>query len=543
MARPPAVTADSAEPPPDAAPGAQFGTLGWAVFGVSALYVALSLILVRGLRLPSSEAVARTAKLGSLYDGFDTSLLAAGLDRPPLLTLLAMPGAIFPGLRADGLAAALSVAALGGLTVIAARNLAGWAGLSRLATVLYVAAFALNPLLLVSGAIGLPDGLYATLMLLAIGQFMRWLHNETVAPVIAAGVAMGLAYALRYNSLLIAVAVGASFWWVARNRGPEHERADRAQATVMAFAVPVAFVVGLWAVIVWFPHGDPFEYLRLASRLSAVGGDSADVVRRMADLRLDAPQVLLWIGRWTVMVAPLSVAAIVAVAAHGVLRWNRESLALALVLTSLLAPEAQALFTGSGQPHVSHLYVAIVPAFAVFAYRERRLWDGSTPGVYDRRRHRMQVAAAAALLVASLATVVVLPLSPIGDAPSREVLRRVWNREPAEYPQEEAVAMWINANAAAGDVLVDPERAARVMLASGRYDRFRTPADEGEEATLFDPFGLAGYILVRRPVAGAGKGVIESVRANLFEEGAPFVSLAFETADYRVYAVEGPALR
>ena len=488
-------------------------------------------------------AIARGAHLGSLYDGFDTSFLAAGLERPPLMTALAMPFAAVPALRDGGLAAALGPALLGGASVLSAYGLARWAGMGRLPTALFVAAFALHPLLVVSGAIDLPEALYASLLLTAVGQFMRWLDREGVGPVVGASSVLGIAYLLRYNSLLIVAVMAFAFSWVSINRGSAHDRHDRAQATAMAFVVPVFFAVGLWGVIAWFPHADVGEFLRLASRLSQIGADDADVVRRMNDFRLDAPAVAAWIGGWSALLAPLSVLAIVAVAAHGAIRRSRESAALALVFAGLLAPEAVTLLTGAGQAHVPHLFVFVVPAFAAVAYRERLTAGGTRPGPYDSRRKRAQLAAAGALLAAAAASLAVLPLLPASDAPAADVLARLRNRTHTSDRAAEAVADWIRLSAGPGDVLVDPDRAAAIMLATEDFTLFRTPADEGDDAVLFDPFGLARFILVRRPLPGAGPGIVERTHAGLYEHGAPWASLAFEAGEYRVYAVEGAALR
>ena len=521
----------------------RFGQAERAALAVSALYVAAAAVVVGALGLPSSEAVVRGAHLGSLFDGFDTSLLAAGLERPPILTVLGMPFALVPGLRADGLAVALGAATLGGATVLAAYGLARWSGMTRGATVLYVTAFALHPLMLFSGAVGLPEALYSALLLTAVGQFMRWLDRESVGPVIGAGAALGIAFLVRYNSIFVVATMAAAFWWIAANRGAQRERGDRAQATWMAFSVPVVFTAGLWMVISWFPHGDAFEFLRLASNLSQLGSEDLAIVRRMDELRLDVPAVLLWVGVWTLLLAPLSVVATVAIAAHATARRSRESAALAVVLASVVLPEVIALLTGAGQAHVTHLFVAVVPAFAAVAYLERRIGGGARPGPYDTRRRRVQLGAVSALAIAALASTAVLPLLPAADAPAPALLGRIVDRERLSQPSAEAVARWIRENARPGDVVVDPQRSAEVMLATGSFDRFRTPADEGDQATLFDPFGLARFILVRRPVRGAGAGIIERAHPGLYEDGASWVSLAFESDDYRIYVIEGSPQR
>ncbi|MDO9445071.1 MAG: hypothetical protein Q7K37_07105 [Dehalococcoidia bacterium] len=506
------------------------------------LYGAAAVILVGGLGLGAPEAIARTARLGNLWGGFEQTLIAFGFDRPPLISLLATPFAAFPALREGGLAAALATALTGGIAVHAAAGVAHRSGLSGPATVLFVFAFAFHPLLFFAGAVGLPETLYASLVLIALSQFGSWLHHESVASVIGAGVALGIAFVVRYDSIILAAVMGLAFWRVAAGRAARRD-ADADLAPMLAFGVPIVFVAGLWTMISWFPHGETGEFIRLAAELSRLGADDIAVLERMREFR-DAPLLgLLWVARWGVTIAPLSALAILALLAWGARRRSREAIAMALVCTATLLPPAISVALGHGQPLVTHLFIAVVPAFTILGYREQGLTHGRSPDRYEAPRRRAQAAWCALLLVGSLGAAGVLAILPDTDRPAAAV-RAVARGEtvPAVAADVAAVAAWIRDNGGEGDYVVDINRHAEVMVATGDFSRFRTDADRSGEAIAYDPFRLAAYVLTRRPLPGQGEGRIEKPHPTLYADGSGFTELAFEAGEYRIYRVTGPAL-
>jgi len=522
----------------------RFGRLEAAATLVSLLYAGLAWYLVGALGLTSPEAVARTVRVGAMWDGFEPSVVGFGFDRPPLLTALAAPFGSVEALRGHGLTAAVTTAATGGFSVIVAGALARHAGLTRPATVLFVLAFALNPLLVYAGVFGLPEALYTALMLVALWQFGEWVERRNVASVVMVGFAIGVAFLLRYNVVLIALVVGWAFWWVARQDERETRQEEAARATALAFMVPVVFVAGLWTLLAWFPRGEFLGYLREASALSRLGGEDLAVIQRTADLRWNVLGTMRWVGGWALLVAPASAVAVAGLAAYGLYEGRRGQVALALVSASVLLPEAMAVFTGHGQAHVPHLFVAAAPVFAIFAYRERRRTRGVRPSAYERPRRRAQVAGAGGLLLASLASAVVLLLMPVSDPPAVALEETVRTGVAPAAVSEDVLRMadFIRAEAGRGDVLADVQRHALLMLTVGDLDRFHTPASTADEAALYESFEAARYILVRRPLHGQGEGRIEQAYEDAFAGSASSLSLAFEAGDYRLYAVMRPAI-
>lgn len=104
------------------------------------------------------------------------------------------------------------------------------------------------------------------------------------------------------------------------------------------------------------------------------------------------------------------------------------------------------------------------------------------------------------------------------------------------------MAAYIRANAGPGDVVVDLNRHAALMLLVGSPSVFQTTASEGDEATLYEPLASARWILVRQAVAGQGAGRIERAYDDFFNGGADGLELEFERGPYRLYAVTEPAL-
>ena len=518
-----------------------FSPAGLCSIAVSCVYLVVAIGFFNRVGL-SAEAATRTAHLTNLVAGYDQSALAFGLERPPLPTLFGLLFATVPEFRTMGLAVAIGIALTGGLSVAVANGIGRWAGLGAKTHLLFVAAFAMHPLLLISGASGMPEALYATLLLAAFGQLLRWLDRESTTPLILAGVACGAAFLLRYDVLWVAAAIALCVYYVALTREIGIENLERAQATTVAFVVPVAFVVGFWTITAWFAHGDLLEFVYSAARLGALSANDTGVVAAQADMHWDLLATGAWLGVWTASLAPLSLLAIVGLAGFGLATADRAALALAGALASILLPEAASLLSGQGQAHVPHLFAFVVPAYILVAYIERRRGGGRRPFTYERGSRQRQLALCLLLVIAAGASIVRLPATPLVDNPVGGVLIALRaNQRPAPAGDVAAAANWIRQNAAAGEVIVDLERSADVYLATAKPDYFRTPEDKNGPAVIANPEGVAAYILMRRPIPGTGRGAIERSYPTLWERGLTGFEVAFESGDYRIYRVPTPA--
>jgi len=500
--------------------------------------------LVGELGLTSPEAVARTARAAVLWDGYELTLIGFGFDRPPLLTVLTIPFAMSDGLRENGMAAALGTAFGSSIALPIAAKVARDAGLARPSAILFVLAFVLSPVLVFSGVFGLPEMIYSALILLSLVEFGRWVQDRTVASVITSGVALGLAFLLRYNVLLVALVMAWGYWFVASEEERKTGETEGAQAHLLAFLVPIVFVVGLWSLFAWFPRGYLMEYVTLARQVTALGNDDPEVIARMADFRGDPLAVGQWIGGWTLLVAPASVIALLGLAGSAVRAQRRSDTVLAILCAALLLPELVALLGGWGQAHAPHLFVMVVPAFVILAYRERALTRGTPPSRLEGPRWRAQFMITGALFVLSMTSAAAIWLMPATDPPAAALEPTIRTGIAPSYASLDEIEManYIRTNAGPGDVVADINRHATLILLVDNPLLFQTEASEGEEATLFEPYEVARWVLVRQPIAGQGPGRIERAYENLFAEGTRSLILEFEHGAYRLYAVTGPAL-
>ena len=507
---------------------------------VSVIYVAVAVVLVGWLHLPSVEAVGRGTHLALLFGGPAPSALAFDLARPPLLSALALPFAAVPALRDHGLAVAIGTAMTGGIGVLVTAGIARWAAMGRTTTVLFVAAFALHPLLVYSGAVGLPEALYATVVLGGFGQVLRWLRREDTAAVIGAGAWMGLAVLIRYDSVWVTLAMAWLLYRVAQRRGGLVDGRDSAQATLAAFLTPVVFTTGFWGLITWIVTGSGSDMVTLAARLSGFAGTDPAFLKTMEGMRANVPAIAQWMAEPLALIALPSLLAVLALVGNGLIRRRSEPSQLAVALTAIALPPVVGLLTGQAQPHVPHLFALVVPAFVALAYFASRT-RSEEESLLDRRarRHRSRLAGVTlALLLASFGSAVAIPALPAADPPGERVVAAIRSRAPAQAPDDvRRTARWLVENAGPGEVVADAERAAPVIMESGRYDLFRTPVSNRGEAIAFDPFNFAKFLLLPRPVPGSDDDLVQRAHPGLFTQGAPYATLAFEAGNYRVFRI------
>src|SRR5690606_18977731 len=235
-----------------------------------------------------------------------------------------------------------------------------------------------------------------------------------------------------------------------------------------------------------------------ARQLTALGNDDPTVITRMADFQGNPLAVGQWIGGWTLLLAPASVIATLGLATYAFSAQRRAEGVLAILCAAVLLPEITALLGGWGQAHVPHLFVAVAPAFAIVAYRERRLTRGVPPTALEGPRRRAQLGIAGALFLVSMTSAGAVWLMPATDAPASALQSTMRTGiAPASATLDELeMAAYIRQNAGPGDVVADVNRHAALILLVGNPEVFQTAGSEGEEATLYQPFEVARWILV-----------------------------------------------
>lgn len=187
------------------------------------------------------------------------NLAMIGFVQPPLPALLQLPVVLIaPALATSGLAAAVQGALAAGIAAVLLLGLAAEVGLSRAWRWLLVAAFGLHPLVLGPAAMGAPLAVLTALLLGASWALMRWSRTESLRDLIAASVVLAAALITRYEAVFIVVGAMLYLAWRTRRTGGSWSKLE---GTMITFALPVAYVSGVWIAANWAIMGDPWYFI------------------------------------------------------------------------------------------------------------------------------------------------------------------------------------------------------------------------------------------------------------------------------------------
>jgi hypothetical protein len=239
---------------------------GAVVFaGSLAIYLVLAALLVFGMNSVEGDAWSRVGNAFYMLYSRDPHLAAIGFVWTPLPSFAVVPllplKALWPPLVEQGFAGNIVSALCMAGAVYQVRATLHELGLARATTLALTVLFALHPMVLIYAANGMTEAMFLFFAITAVRHLMRWVRTEESGALVHTGVALALLYLTRYEG--IAVVAGATVFVLGqgylRARGDIGQRSTTAIADAVVLAVPVAFVVGLWAVTSLIIVGSPFE--------------------------------------------------------------------------------------------------------------------------------------------------------------------------------------------------------------------------------------------------------------------------------------------
>jgi hypothetical protein len=257
-------------PPPKTAPRAEL----WLAFALAS-----AAALVAGFAAHRNHLVDWAA-VSALWHALDAAareprpnLTLLGFTDPPLPALLYLPVcAAWRSLAVSGLAAPLVGSLLLGGCAFQFLGLAALAGLPRYARWPLVGAFVAHPAVLGPAALGSPAVLYLFCLLGACAALARWTREPGLRDLVAASVF--LAGAVMTRSEAVGPALAATLYVAWRSRRLEGGW-SRVEGTLVAFGLPLAYCVLVWAGFRWActssplaqPHLSPAEHDTMAAVL------------------------------------------------------------------------------------------------------------------------------------------------------------------------------------------------------------------------------------------------------------------------------------
>ena len=263
---------------------------GISLFGglaVGYLAVGAYLYLVVGYINP--DASSRVGNAGYTIWSRFPHLGAVGFVWNPLPSLVEIPVLEmtrhwplnnWPELRRVGFAGAVMSALFMSGAAWQVRRIALDYGSGRVLRWLAVAAFALNPMVILYAGMGMSEAPFLFFLLWICRRILLWVNRSHVVDLVVAGVALGLAYLTRYEALPAAVGVGwGVFVLTARRHRPAGSRGRASWMAGASFGVhdaaivmlPTIFAFVLWALSGWLLDGSAF------SQFSSQYGNAAQV--------------------------------------------------------------------------------------------------------------------------------------------------------------------------------------------------------------------------------------------------------------------------
>lgn len=518
------------------------------VFSLCALsYLALAAYLVFGLGLVIGDSWSRVGNATYVLLSRDPHLAAIGFvwnPLPSLLVLLFVPfAAIWPSLVHAGFAANIVSAIAMAAAVVQLRGIVADAGIARVPRLVMVAAMALNPMVIYYAANGMSEALFVLTLLVAVRRLAEWLRDGSLSALVLCGLALGLAYLVRYEAVAASVAAIAVVAAVSAARATPGRRRAAALADAIVVGSPFAAAFVIWAMTSWIIVGSPFE------TFTSVYGNSSQVELMAPWIRQATSQgtgQAPWYFIRQVLGLEPGLALLVPLGLVIAIRRRDRMVFAPVVLAAVLAFAGVAFVSGHSFGWLRFSITAIPLTIVLVAF-------ASSVRVHGKVRATLQTVAAVALVWAGVATTTWTMLEPtLGQEEARQLgpylVGAVGGRttlppESQSYRLGGEVARAIDAlGLPPGGVLVDVATGFPIVLQSERPTQFVITPDRDFQAVLADPVAFhVRYLLVPDDQYLGTLDALNRHYPGLYADGAGIGRLVGEfgnpTFSWRLYLV------
>lgn len=531
---------------------------GIAVFAaLSVLYFAVGYLLTMRYNLFDPDATSRVANAGYVVASRDPHLSAIGFVWNPLPSLVEVPilqlAPWWPQLRTHGLAGVIQSAAFMAAAAVMVGRIADDYGVATPWRRLAVAAFALQPMIIVYGGSGMSEASETFCMLWCARRLMRWTHSQRTGDLGWVGLALGVGYLTRYEVVPGAIGV-ALFVGVVSALAAGHGRTARAFANIAIVMLPIVAAAVTWALAGWVVNQELFATLS-----SRYGNDSivASALDRSAPIAQAGTGDWVGIAARTFGMQPFVGLAAGAAALHAAMSRRADALAPVLTFGPILVFAAWGQFTSTTFGCFRY-YLLGIPMVICVALA---LWSPVQRSSGQMRRF------GAALLCASVLfgypVTVIASLNPrIGNQPLQFGFNSLFfpQRTTPDEPQQ----LWyrrlmVDDRVLAdhldrmrlpdGAVLMDTFNTWGVWLSSSHPEQFIITSDYDFKAALNRPWEHhVQYLLVSNP-ATSDADALNIRYPSLWQDGARMARLVY-TVDgaageqrFRLYRITGPPRR
>ncbi|MEF3304026.1 hypothetical protein PV407_12705 [Paenibacillus sp. GYB003] len=511
---------------------------------VFAAEFALGFYYAYTLNYTHSDAMSRVANAFYVLYSRDPHLAAIGFVWNPLpslvdmLFLLAYP--VLPSVATFGLAgvAMSSLFAAATASLLAAEALRYGHGV--FVGVSLALAYCLNPFIFLFGSNGLSDAAFNFFIMWTVMAFVRWFRDEKPFGLVTASFTLALAFWTRYEAVPFgaALCVGTLTATLLVHRRmaekPLEQRrwkyqSFRGEGTLVLLLSPVVYSGLLWILWNYLIMGNPLYFLN--SEYSNVAQAGILAMDSEFTSMVGSPKLALLkvLEKTAYYAVPLGAIALLRMLGGRLLRW--DFIVLVLLFVSIPALQLLMLLKGT--------------SFAWFRYFMYGFPITVAWLPYEMGQIRKWKKAGRLLLLASLvgsAVLLTYAMSKPEIAPDEHAYITT-SGHLEEQRIEQSIADYFNENLPDAVIMMDSYSAYRIILKSGRPERYVITSDRIFRKAMSDPhaYGI-DYILLPRPTKESDGSAINVTYPNLYANGAEWCELYREFGDnrWRLYKVTGP---
>jgi len=540
---------------PSVSPRRRSGVVLFA--GLAALYFAIGYLLVIQDDLLDGDAASRVANAGYVLISRDPHLSAMGFVWNPLPSMAEIPFLLFerwwPELRTRGLAGVAQSALFMAGAALMVRGIAVDRGVSSGWRRVAVAAFALQPMILIYGASGMSEAAEILCLLWCTRYLMRWSDGGEAVDLAVAGLALGAGYTARYE--VVPAVLGAIVFVavLAGRRAAPGSRASTVPANVAVVLFPIALAATIWALAGWVINHELFAIV------TSQYGNANQVAgaRRRGDVVRGSPTAWMVISARLLGMQPLAGIAAAGALAYAALARRPVAVVPVVTFGPILAFAAWGQYSAATFGLFRYFLLAIPMVICIAL----ALWTpGHGAGPTWAVRTRSGGLAAVALCASVLIGFPVSVRAALNDRISNQQLQFVVNAllHPGRLPAQEQryrqglatdrllADYFDRKRLPGGSVLMDSFATWGIWLNSADTEQFIVTSDYDFRAALNRPwrYGVT-YLVVTNP-ASTDADAVNIRYPTLWNDGAGFskhvlTMMNGASADdrFRIYQITG----
>ena len=512
------------------------------------LYLGLGFYLTQVRQFLPGDAMARMVSAWLVFQGTEQKLATIGFVWPPIPTLLILPLTLIPQLVRTWLAPVFVSATSMAVAGVAVNQIARQCKLQKAWRYIILVLFATNPLILSFGANGMSEAVLLAFTLVGFFWLIRFWESDRNTHLILSGLFIGFLALIRYEVILIAIAVGLIIFaqsWVRHGHLSIIDLRNFLEGRLLAYASLVVYPLFLWMLVNWQIMGSPIFFINNPQSALNVAETQ---ISSYIDTRFFGAMALgfrLWIESF-----PLGIVIAIAAMLYG--GWRKSAFIISLGLIQLITPIFQGLLISQSAtvPLVRYYIISIPLALVAFF----AAWhDFSSLETIPARY-------ASLLKVGILATIVVIfIMSNIStnhvllSSPNQTIENPTWvglsTRDPIPYTHDKQPSEGLKVGRVIPQIVPEGSRILldtyaggyAVILGSGNPKLFLDFTDPNYREAVLRPWEYADYVLIASNDTEARLSAVNQAHPDLHSLGATWAILVDELPvtiyDWRLYKI------